>query len=155
MNRHNDQRREWMVKDRICKICGKPYNNQTSLGRLACLEHPGTLRNSAWTCCGLRVSSEIKSAKEFYNRPFSLENLGCVACDHKDTLTPYSTMPYTDYREIRGRLDGSTVLVFATLITNHFVSPVVNAIGNNDPEFVEVYRYSRPDLRRILDKSYR
>jgi hypothetical protein len=101
----------------------------------------------------MRVAREIKTAKQFYGRPFSLPLLGCVACDHKETLHAYCNIPYIDYRVIGPRMDSGTVLVRSLLITKRMINPVPAARGHEDSEYVEVFRYSRDDYNDILSKA--
>jgi hypothetical protein len=105
-----------------------------------------------WTCCGVPVSREIHTPKVFYQQPFSLSLLGCVKCDHKDTLEPYSMMPYVDYRVIRDRIDCSTMLVQTLLITRQRMFPAEGAKGYQDTDYTEIYRFSKSDFKALLSK---
>lgn len=62
-------------------------------------------------------------------------------------------MPRIDYRDLKDRFDGSTVLVPAQAINKKYVIPVDAARGYSDAEFVEVYRYSRDDYRELRIKG--
>ena len=149
MNQKNGTRVEWLTTKRICAICKAMYTNQNSIGRHECREHPGIIRLGRWTCCKIPVSREILSAKLFYQQPFSLPLLGCVKCDHKETLEPYSMMPYIDYRVIRDRIDCSTMLVQTLLITRQRMFPADDAKGYEDTDYTEIFRYSRNDFKLL------
>jgi len=154
MVRNNERRNEWLLDNHVCAICGIEYTNQKALGKHECREHPGIIQLGRWTCCGLIVSKELRTARLFYSRPFSLPLLGCVRCDHKQTLEAYSNKPRIDYRDIGGRLDGSTVLLKTQLINGNMFNPTEESYGYVDTEFTEVYRYSKEDYDAILKKPF-
>ena len=150
MIRQDQERRDWFVTPRQCIICRTTYTNYQTVGKHQCREHFGVIRNGEWTCCHLKVAKTIRTPQDFYASNFSKPLLGCVECDHKETLTPFSTMDAVDYRKLQNRTDASTILIQTTLVERGIVHPISAAIGVRDREYMEIYRFSKRDVDAIL-----
>jgi hypothetical protein len=128
------QQHESLNVDRVCFVCGITYKERENIGKWDCREHPGTIRNNRFTCCGLYTFSDT-CVEDYYKTYKDHEKRGCIRSDHRETMLPYS------------RLDSGRRRIPDEWVTVFHITKLTGLSGEK-----ENYYYYRYDYLKRIDQ---